>query len=57
MWSAQKCNQTQKTKPSRTAPYSAVYANLPKFPGIFRHDGDDALMQVVIEHEAKKIGS
>ena len=57
MWRAQKCNQAQNTKPSRTAPYSAVNANLPKFPGIFRHDADDALMHGVLEHEAKKIGS
>ena len=45
------------TKPSRTAPYSAINANLRKFSGIFRHGADVALMQGVLEHEAKGMGS
>ena len=52
---AQTCTGLQ-SKPSPTAPYSAVNANLQKFAGIFRHGADVALKQGVQEHEAKRMG-
>ena len=51
---AQTCTGLQ-SKPSPTAPYSAVNANLQKFAGIFRHGADVALKQRVQEHEAKRM--
>ena len=36
------------TKPSSTAPYNVVNANLRKFGSIFRHGADVALMQGVL---------
>ena len=53
---AQTCTGLQ-TKPSPTAPYSVVNANLRKFAGIFRHSADVVLMQGVLQHEAKEMGS
>ena len=44
------------TKPSRTAPYGAVNANLRKFTGILRNGADVALIQGVLEHESKGMG-
>ena len=53
---AKTCTGLQ-SKPSRTAPYCAVNANLRKFAGIFRHGADVVLMQGAQEHEPKRMSS
>ena len=52
----QTCKGLQ-TKALCSTPYSAVFANLSKFRGIFGHDADVAPMQGAHEHEAKRMGS